>query len=133
MDLSGFIGNIFLLVTVLNAINAFNNNNINEDIDNKNDFKTEEFNNTSNGLENRNDNKLNDIFKGVYTDCLMKFSYLCIQNKTLLYLEELNSMSEVSVIGDYVKFGKFFLIVLSIYILIYIKGNPYIPRSSHCA
>lgn len=47
-----------------------------------------------------------DVFNGVYTECFLHLSYSCLQKKTLLYLRELNKLSEVSVIGEYVKFGK---------------------------
>lgn len=53
------------------------------------------------------DNKLAEIFNGVYTECFLHLSYSCLQRKTLSYLKELNKLSEVSVIGDYVKFGKY--------------------------
>lgn len=33
--------------------------------------------------------------------------YTCLQKKTLRYLKELNRLNEISVIGDYVKFGKY--------------------------
>lgn len=49
---------------------------------------------------------LDSVFNGVYTECFMHLSYMCLQKKTLLYLKELNNLSEVSVIGDYVKFGE---------------------------
>ncbi|KAJ2940539.1 hypothetical protein O0L34_g6474 [Tuta absoluta] len=45
-------------------------------------------------------------FDGVYSECFMHLSYSCIQGKTLVYLKELNKLSEVSIIGDYVKFVK---------------------------
>lgn len=48
-----------------------------------------------------------NVFNGVYSECFLHLSYLCLQKKTLLYLKELNNLSEVSVIGEYVKFGKF--------------------------
>lgn len=48
----------------------------------------------------------NNIFDGVYSECFLYLSYSCLQRKTLLYLKELNKLSEVSVIGEYVKFGK---------------------------
>lgn len=51
-----------------------------------------------------------NVFNGVYSECFLHLSYSCLQKKTLLYLKELNNLSEVSVIGDYVKFGKSFLI-----------------------
>nr|ACY06909.1 putative cuticle protein CPG30 [Bombyx mori] len=47
------------------------------------------------------------IFESAYSECLMKFSYVCLQRKTLSYLKVLNGLSEVSVFGDYVKFVKF--------------------------
>lgn len=49
---------------------------------------------------------VNNIFDGVYSECFLYLSYSCLQRKTLLYLKELNKLSEVSVIGEYVKFGK---------------------------
>lgn len=49
---------------------------------------------------------VNNIFDGVYSECFLYLSYACLQRKTLLYLKELNKLSEVSVIGEYVKFGK---------------------------
>lgn len=52
------------------------------------------------------EDNLNDIFDGVYSECFLHLSYSCLQKKTLLYLKELNKLSEVSVIGEYVKFGK---------------------------
>lgn len=51
---------------------------------------------------------IDDVFNGVYTECFTKFSYTCIQKKTLTYLKQLNDLSEVSLVGDYVKFGEFF-------------------------
>ena len=45
-------------------------------------------------------------FNGVYADCFLHMSFPCVQRKTLMYLKQLNNLSEVSVIGDYVKFGK---------------------------
>lgn len=47
-----------------------------------------------------------DAFTGVYTECFLYLSYSCLQKKTLLYLQKLNDLSEISVIGEYVKFGK---------------------------
>ncbi|CAB3222916.1 unnamed protein product [Arctia plantaginis] len=47
---------------------------------------------------------IDDVFNGVYTECFTKFSYTCIQKKTLTYLKQLNNLSEVPVVGDYVKF-----------------------------
>lgn len=55
--------------------------------------------------ENQEEN-VNEIFDGVYSECFLYLSYSCLQKKTLLYLKELNKLSEVSVIGEYVKFGK---------------------------
>lgn len=51
-------------------------------------------------------NNVDDVFNGVYTECFVTFSFPCVQRKTLMYLKQLNNMSEVCVIGDYVKFGK---------------------------
>lgn len=48
-----------------------------------------------------------NVFNGVYFECFIQFSFTCLQKKTLLYLKELNKLNEISVIGDYVKFGKF--------------------------
>lgn len=47
------------------------------------------------------------VFNGVYRECFLYLSYSCIQKKTLLYLQKLNDMSEVSIIGDVLKFGKY--------------------------
>ncbi|CAH4036964.1 unnamed protein product [Pieris brassicae] len=55
---------------------------------------------------NANAVSVESIFDGVYSECLLKFSYTCLQRKTLLYLKSLNRLSEVSIIGDYVKFVK---------------------------
>lgn len=49
---------------------------------------------------------ITNVFNGVYTECFLHLSYSCVQRKTLLYLKELGKLQEVSVIGDYVKFGK---------------------------
>lgn len=67
-------------------------------------------NNTNNNViesdfEDQEEN-VNNIFDGVYSECFLYLSYFCLQRKTLLYLKELNKLSEVSVIGEYVKFGK---------------------------
>lgn len=51
------------------------------------------------------------IFNGVYSECFLYLSYSCIQRKTLLYLQKLNDLNEVSVVGDYLKFGKYLLIL----------------------
>lgn len=55
--------------------------------------------------KSESDNPAN-VFNGVYTECFFHLSYTCLQKKTLLYLKELNRLNEISVIGDYVKFGK---------------------------
>uniref|UniRef100_A0A2A4IZ01 Uncharacterized protein n=1 Tax=Heliothis virescens TaxID=7102 RepID=A0A2A4IZ01_HELVI len=47
-----------------------------------------------------------DNFNGVYAECFLHMSFPCVQRKTLMYLKQLNNLSEVSVIGDYVKFVK---------------------------
>lgn len=52
-----------------------------------------------------------DNFNGVYADCFLHMSFPCVQRKTLMYLKQLNNLSEVSVIGDYVKFGEYFLFI----------------------
>lgn len=49
-----------------------------------------------------------NIFDGVYSECLLQLSYTCLQRKTLMYIEELNKLKEVTIIGDYVRFGKVF-------------------------
>lgn len=51
-----------------------------------------------------------DNFNGVFADCFLHMSFPCVQRKTLMYLEQLNNLSEVSVIGDYVKFGECLLL-----------------------
>lgn len=51
-----------------------------------------------------------NVFDGVYTECFLYLSYSCLQKKTLLYLKELDKLSEVSVIGDYVKFGEILIL-----------------------
>lgn len=56
---------------------------------------------------NESDNYTN-IFDGVYSECLLQLSYTYLQRKTLMYIEELNKLKEVTIIGDYVKFGKVF-------------------------
>ncbi|TKX27942.1 cuticular protein CPG [Spodoptera litura] len=50
-------------------------------------------------------NDPNDNFNGVYIDCFLHMSFPCVQRKTLMYLQQLNNLSEVSVIGDYKRKG----------------------------
>lgn len=81
---------VFLCIVVVDSLvlgNSTNNNVV------ESDFEHQEKN-------------VNDIFDGVYSECFLYLSYSCLQKKTLLYLKELNKLSEVSVIGEYVKFGK---------------------------
>lgn len=87
MELKFFLN--FLLFTITKA-----------SIINSNDIKN------STALISNNDIPDN-VFNGVYSDCFLHLSYSCLQKKTLLYLKELNNLSEVSVIGDYVMFGKY--------------------------
>lgn len=59
--------------------------------------------------------KVADAFNGVYSECFLYFSYSCIQRKTLLYLQNLNELSEITVFGDLVKFGKFVFVYLKLF------------------
>lgn len=63
-------------------------------------------NNVIEGDFEEQEENVNNVFDGVYSECFLYLSYSCLQRKTLLYLKEINKLSEVSVIGDYVKFGK---------------------------
>lgn len=56
------------------------------------------------------------VFDNVYTECFSRLSFVCLQKKTLLYLKEINRLNEISVIGEYVKFGKI-LVIFSIYLI----------------
>lgn len=57
--------------------------------------------------------KAANAFDGVYSQCFLYLSYTCIQKKTLLYLNALNDIGEVPVLGDYVKFGKEYSIIFN--------------------
>lgn len=68
---------------------------------------SEEIKSDNNSIDNSDSDNSTDVFNGVYTECFVQLSYTCLQKKTLLYLKELNRLNEISVIGDYVKFGKY--------------------------
>lgn len=78
------------------------NNNIN-----KINTISEEIKSDNDNIDNSDSDNSTDVFNGVYTECFVQLSYTCLQKKTLLYLKELNRLNEISVIGDYVKFGKY--------------------------
>lgn len=60
-------------------------------------------------LDKESEGEADNVFNGVYTECFLYLSYSCLQKKTLLYLKELDKLSEVSVIGEYVKFGEIYI------------------------
>lgn len=90
---------IVLELTILTLVNSFVTNN-------DNGVANEEIKSDQTVVVKESDKNLTDVFNGVYIECFLHLSYSCIQRKTLLYLKELNKLSEVSVIGDYIKFGK---------------------------
>lgn len=62
--------------------------------------------------EDLEESKAASAFDGVYTECIIYLSYTCIQKKTLIYLNSINNLDEVSVFGDYIKFGMIALFIL---------------------
>lgn len=100
MDSNKVIINLICLA-LIDALVIKNNN-----IDKINTI-SEEIKSDNDNIDNSDSDNSTDVFNGVYTECFVQLSYTCLQKKTLRYLKELNRLNEISVIGDYVKFGKY--------------------------
>lgn len=95
------IANVFVIVICFYFVKGYI---VDNDI-----FIDKEFLSDNSTFKNNNENiteeNATNVFNGVYTECILFLSYTCIQKKTLLYLQELNRLNEISIFGDHLKFG----------------------------
>lgn len=107
MVLSKVFCKLLCLVLVDSYIIGHNNidRGLNEVYSNE-DYNKSDLVPTIHTIEENAEEKAANVFNGVYAECFLYLSYSCIQKKTLAYLQMLNNLNEISVLGDYVKFGK---------------------------